>query len=151
MKVRKIQAGFKITPLSEWGKTFKPPEVKVDPSVDMKTPSREQVDTMPVGRFFAYAAELMGQQPPHVTDQPNPCRMKKLGIEPGKPFDIANADPIIARALDTAPEDGQKAHGLESADRGPHRQRLVYLAGDHYPSWPRREPTGRRDLSVEPR
>jgi hypothetical protein len=35
-----------------------PPEVKVDPSVDMKTPSREQVDTMPVGRFFAYAAGL---------------------------------------------------------------------------------------------
>ena len=68
--VRKIQAGYKITLLSEWGKTPKPPELKVDPSVDMKTPPREQVDTMPVGRYFAYAAELMGQQPPHITDQP---------------------------------------------------------------------------------
>ena len=34
--------------------------------------------------------------------------MKKLGIEPGKPFNIATVDPIIARALDTVPEDGQK-------------------------------------------
>src|SRR6202044_2556343 len=32
----------------------------------------------------------------------------KLGIEPGKPFDIAKGDPIIARALDTVSEDGQK-------------------------------------------
>jgi hypothetical protein len=74
----------------------------------MKTPPREQVDTMPVGRYFAYAAELMGQQPPHLTDQPILAEMRKIGIEPGKPFDIAKVDPIIARALDTAPEDGQK-------------------------------------------
>jgi hypothetical protein len=106
--VHKIQAGFKVTPLSEWGKTPKPPEVKVDPTVDMKTPPREQVDTMPVGRFFAYAAELMGQQPPHLTDQPIVAQMKKIGLEPGKPFDIAKIDPVIARALDMVPEDGQK-------------------------------------------
>jgi hypothetical protein len=106
--VRKIQAGFNVTPLSGWGKTPKPVEFKVDPSVDMKTPPREQVDTMPAGRFFAYAAELMGQRPPHITDQPILAQMKKLGIEPGKPFDIAKVDPIIARALDTAPEAGQK-------------------------------------------
>ncbi len=106
--VRKIQAGFNVTPLSEWGKTPKPIELKVDPSVDMKTPPREQVDTMPAGRFFAYAVELMGQQPPHITDQPILAQMKKLGIEPGKPFDLAKVDPIIARALDTVPEAGQK-------------------------------------------
>ena len=106
--VRKIQAGFNVTPLSDWGKTPRPVEFKVDPSVDMKTPPREQVDTMPAGRFFAYAAELMGQQPPHITDQPILAQMKKLGIEPGKPFDIAKVDPIIARALDTAPDAGQK-------------------------------------------
>jgi hypothetical protein len=106
--VRKIQAGFNVTPLSDWGKTPNPVEFKIDPSVDMKTPPREQVDTMPVGRFFAYATELMGQQPPHITDQPILAQMKKLGIEPGKPFDIAKVDPIIARALDTVPEAGQK-------------------------------------------
>ena len=50
--VHKIQAGFKVTPLSEWGKTAKPVEVKIDPSVDMKTPPKVQVDTMPAGKVF---------------------------------------------------------------------------------------------------
>jgi hypothetical protein len=106
--VRKIQAGFKVTLLAEWGKTPQPVEFKADPSVDMKTPPREQVDTMPAGRFFAYAAEIMALQPPHITDQPILAQMKQLGIEPGKPFDITKADPVVARALETAPEDGQK-------------------------------------------
>src|SRR5450756_2582081 len=63
---------------------------------------------MPIGRYFAYAAELMGQQPPHVTDEPVLAQMKKRGLEPGKPFDIAKVDSVIARALDTVPEDGRK-------------------------------------------
>jgi len=35
--VHKIQAGYKITPLSQWGKALEPPEVKIDPTIDMKT------------------------------------------------------------------------------------------------------------------
>ena len=57
--VHKIQAGYKITPLSEWGKTPTPPKAAIDPTVDMKTPPKEQADTMPAGKFFAYAAELL--------------------------------------------------------------------------------------------
>jgi hypothetical protein len=38
--VHKIQAGYKTTPLSDWGKAPKPVEVKIDPSVDMKTPPK---------------------------------------------------------------------------------------------------------------
>ena len=45
--VHKIQDGYKITLLSEWGKEPKPAEVKIDPSIDMKTPPKVQVDTMP--------------------------------------------------------------------------------------------------------
>jgi hypothetical protein len=47
--VHKIQAGYKITPLSQWGKEPVAPEVKIDPSIDMKTPPKVQVDTMPAG------------------------------------------------------------------------------------------------------
>ena len=63
--VHNIQAGFKITPLSRFGKTSEPIQVKIDPTVDMKTPPKMQVDTMPAGKFFAYAAELLKLHPPH--------------------------------------------------------------------------------------
>ena len=54
--VHKVQDGYKITPLSQWGKAPVPVEVKIDPSVDMKTPPKVTVDTMPSDKFFAYAS-----------------------------------------------------------------------------------------------
>lgn len=106
--VHKIQAGYRITPLSQWGKAPEPAEVKTDPSVDMKTPPKVQVDTMPAGKFFATAAEILKLQPPHITDQPILARMKRIGIEPGKSFDIDKLDPAIKAGLASAPEDAQK-------------------------------------------
>ncbi len=103
--VRKIQAGYVITPLSQWGKAPSPTPLKVDPTVDMKTPPKAQVDALPAAKFFAYGAELMKKQPPHVTDQPILAEMKKVGLEPGKPFDLAALDPEIAKALESAPAD----------------------------------------------
>jgi hypothetical protein len=86
--VHKVQAGYKVTALSDWGKTPRPIEAKIDPSVDMKTPPKIQVDTMQAAKFFAYAAELLKVNPPHVTDQPIIAQMQRIGIEPGKSFDI---------------------------------------------------------------
>ena len=106
--VHKIQAGYKVTALSETGKPAKPLEVKIDPTVDMKTPPKVQVDTMAADKFFAYAAELLKVSPPHVTDQPIIARLKRIGIEPGKSFDLAKADPAIRNALTSVPEDGQR-------------------------------------------
>src|SRR5215468_2158603 len=57
--VHKIQAGLKITPLSQWGKVPAPVAFKPDPTVDMKTPPKVQVDRMPASQFFAYAVELL--------------------------------------------------------------------------------------------
>src|SRR5262245_13385695 len=106
--VHKIQAGYKVTPLSEWGKTPRPVEVKVDPSIDMKTPPKTQVDTMPAGKYFAYAAELLKLHPPHPTDQPIIARMKRIGLEPGKSFDVSRLDPDVAKAIEAAPAAGQR-------------------------------------------
>jgi hypothetical protein len=106
--VHKIQAGYKITPLSEWGKTPKPAEVKIDPSIDMKTPPKTQVDTMPVAKYFAYAAELLKLHPPHITDEPIIAQMKRIGIEPGKSFDMTKVDPAVQKALQSVPEDAQQ-------------------------------------------
>jgi hypothetical protein len=102
--VHKIQAGFKITPLGQWGKPALPPAVSIDPNMDMKTPPKVQVDTMPADRYFAYAAEIMKLQPPHLTDGPILARMKRIGIERGKSFDLREADPVIREALERAPD-----------------------------------------------
>ena len=68
--VNKIQAGLKVTPLSEWGRSPRPVEVKTDPTIDMKTPPKVQVDSMRADKYFAYAAELLKVNPPHFTDEP---------------------------------------------------------------------------------
>ena len=106
--VHEIQAGYKITPLSEWGKPAKSVETKFDPSVDMKTPPKVQVDSMPAGQYFAYAAELLKVNPPHLTDEPIIERMKRIGIELGKSFDIERIDPAVRDALRSVPEQAQK-------------------------------------------
>jgi hypothetical protein len=106
--VHKIQAGYKITPLSQWGKTPDPVRVKIDPTIDMKTPPKIQVDTMPAGKYFAYAAELMKLQPPHITDEPIIARMKRIGMELGKSFDLDKADPVVKKALERVPQGAQE-------------------------------------------
>jgi hypothetical protein len=106
--VHKIQAGYKVTPLSQWGKAPVPPTVTIDPTVDMKTPPKIQVDTMSAERFFAYAAGLLKVIPPHITDEPIIAQLKKIGFEPGKSFDIQKLDPAIRNALVGVPEEAQK-------------------------------------------
>jgi hypothetical protein len=105
--VHKIQAGYKITPLSQWGKEPVPPQVKIDPSIDTKTPPKVIVDNMQAGEYFAYAAELMKLQPPHITDQPIIARLKRIGFEPGKSFDLNAADAAVKAGLKDAPGDAQ--------------------------------------------
>jgi hypothetical protein len=106
--VHKIQAGYRVTALSGWGKAPALATVKIDPSFDMKTPPKVQVDTMPAAKYFAYAAELLKLHPPHVTDQPIIAQMKRIGIEPGKSFGFDKLDPAVRRALEGAPEQAQK-------------------------------------------
>ena len=68
--VHQIQAALKVSPISRFGQAVEPVAGNVDPGVDMKTPPKIQVDTMPAGKFFAYAAEILKVQPPHITDEP---------------------------------------------------------------------------------
>jgi hypothetical protein len=105
--VHAIQAGYKVTPLSEMGKTATPIQVKIDPSVDMKTPPKVQVDAMPAGKYFAYAAELLKVNPPHLTDEPIIAQMRRIGIVPGQSFDFENLSAAVKKGLESAPEDAQ--------------------------------------------
>ncbi len=107
--VHAVQAGYTVTPLSQLGKPAQPVPAPIDPTVDMKTPPMKQVDAMPAGKYFAYAAELMKANPPHVTDQPIVARMRRIGIEAGSSFDFEKADPVVKRALERAAPDALKA------------------------------------------
>jgi hypothetical protein len=106
--VHEIQAGLKVTPLSEWGRSPRPVEVKTDPNVDMRTPPKKQIDTMSGDKFFAYATELLKVNRPHLTDQPILAQMKRIGIEPGKSFDVGSVSQAVRAAMDAAPSSAQR-------------------------------------------
>lgn len=106
--VHKVQDGYTATPLSQLGKGPYQPKVAIDPTVDMKTPPMVQVDAMDAAKFFGYAAELLKVNPPHGTDQPILARMRRLGLDQGKSFDLAQADPVIRKALEKAAPEALK-------------------------------------------
>ncbi len=99
--VHKVQDGYRITLLEDWGKTPRAIEQKIDPSVDTKTPPLRMVDDMAPADYFAYGAKLMQENPPHKTDWSILQRMKRIGLEPGR-FDEAKvpADVITSGAAD---------------------------------------------------
>lgn len=107
--VHKIQDGFVITPLSQWGKTPPPVKVTIDPDVDMTTPPLVQVNRMAGPDYFRYAAELLKLHPPHITDQPIIAQMERvLGFAVGQSFDPAKASPEVQAAIAQAPAEGLK-------------------------------------------
>jgi hypothetical protein len=108
--VNKIQDGYKITPLSQWGKKATPlPAVKVDPTIDMKAAPLDTVNGMKAAEYFKYGAELMKLHVPHITDEPIVARMKRIGLVVGESFDFDKLDPALQKAFDAAPAAGMKA------------------------------------------
>ncbi len=107
--VHKIQDGYVLTPLGQWGKSPVPVKATIDPAVDMKTPPLTQVNAMAGADYFRYAAELMKLHPPHITDQPIVAQMERvLGLKVGESFDPDAADPAVRSAIDAAPAAGLK-------------------------------------------
>jgi hypothetical protein len=107
--VHTVQAGYTVTPLSQLGKAPQPVAATIDPTMDMKTPPMTQVNTMAAEEYFAYAAELLKVNPPHITDQPILARMRRIGIEPGKSFDLGKADAAVERGFERAAPEALKA------------------------------------------
>lgn len=104
--VNKIQDGYRVTALSDWGKTPKVPKFVADPDVDMKTAPLVQVNNMPAARYFTYGAELLKQHGSHITDWSQDARLRRLGIEPGKSFEFERAPEAVKKALEAAVVEG---------------------------------------------
>jgi hypothetical protein len=102
--VHAVQDGCSAVPLSSYGKPYTPPPGQVDPSIDMETPVREQVNNLDAGAYFNRLDMLMKDNPPAHADAPILKKMARLGIVPGQPFDINHLDPAIIQALQGVPK-----------------------------------------------
>lgn len=105
--VNALQAKYKITPLSAWGKPFKyeAPPVDPKPGFSMTEKPQSAILALSTASYFDLMAKLMGgAAPPAKEDAPILARMAKLGIVPGKPFDFAKLDPAVQAALKDLPK-----------------------------------------------
>jgi hypothetical protein len=86
-QVQAIQAGYKLTPLSSWGKPYTPPSnVPTNSNVDTSKTPQNQVQHMSPQTFFADLNAYMASNPPSARDAPVLAQMARIGIAPGKPF-----------------------------------------------------------------
>lgn len=85
--VHKLQDEFKLVPLSAYGKPYTPPAAKADPSIDMKTAVRDQVNRMDAVAYFTLLAQLMKANPPSAADASALAKFARIGLIPGKDFD----------------------------------------------------------------
>jgi hypothetical protein len=120
--VHKVQDGYKLTPLSAWGKgAYVLPKHAVDPAIDMKTPPPQTVDKMDAATFFGRFAELLKDNPPNQVDYPMIHRLERVGFKVGQSFDLAAAPPDIRQAFERGYGDGKAlvlAEGKKAAGIG---------------------------------
>jgi hypothetical protein len=107
--VHKIQQGYRLAPLSAWGRgDYVPPKGKVDPSIDMKTSPPLQVDKADAATFFGCFAGLLKDNPPQPCDYPMIHRLARMGFKVGEKFDIKTAPSDIKRVFERGTADGKR-------------------------------------------
>lgn len=99
--VHEFQDGMRAVPLSAFGKPYSPPRGDVNPKLDTTAPPI-QVAKMDARTFFATFTALLQGNPPHANDYPILDRMRRIGIEPGKRFDVAAAPRDVREAFEAA-------------------------------------------------
>lgn len=104
-----IMDKYRLTPLSAYGKPYTPPAGKVDPSIDMKTAVREQVNRMDAAAYFKLLASLMKDNPPAKEDAPMVAKMAKIGLAPGN-FDASKFPAAAAKRIPKAAQDQIMGH-----------------------------------------
>jgi hypothetical protein len=104
--VHQIQDGYQLTPLSQWGQGYMPPQtVQTDPSVDNQTPPQTQVNRLDGIAVLTYLAELLATHPPHANDYPMLFRLRGLGLVSGQPFEASKLDAGAIATINQAAKD----------------------------------------------
>ena len=102
--VHKLQDEITLVPLSAYGHPYTPPDGKVDASLDMQKSVRDQVNALSAAEYFNLLAQLMRDNPPAQADASILAQMARLGVVPGKAFDIAKLNPAAQTAVTAAPK-----------------------------------------------
>jgi hypothetical protein len=89
-EVNAAQKEFKLVPLSSFGKPYTPPVGKLDPHApSVKEKVRDIISSMDAQTYFNAMAKSMAMNPPVLPqDAPIVADMAKIGLVPGKPFDL---------------------------------------------------------------
>ena len=98
-EVHALQDQVKLMPLSAYGKPYTPPAGKVDPSIDMKTAVRDQVNRVDAVAYFTLLAELMKTNPPSATEAPALAKFARIGLVPGQDFDASKLRADFAKRI----------------------------------------------------
>ena len=97
--VHALQDQCKLVPLSAYGKQYTPPAGTIDPSVDMKTVVREQVNRMDTVAYFTLLADLMKRNLPAAADAPELAKFAQIGLVAGKDFDASKLKADFAKRI----------------------------------------------------
>jgi hypothetical protein len=102
--VHEMQNKISLVPLSSYGKPYTSQAGTFDSSIDMKTAVRAQVNGLDVAAYFNLLAQLMKDNPPAAEDAPMVARIAKIGIVPGRLFDVTKLSPDAQQALKAVPK-----------------------------------------------
>lgn len=104
--VKKIQAGYKVQPLSAYTHA---PAVKAAPAIDWirPVPPAQQRTSLEVFNILAFLLQFA--EPAHPSEVELRKRFARIGIVPGKRFDVASLSPDMKAAFAGGMADGQKA------------------------------------------
>jgi hypothetical protein len=87
--VHKFQGRLVAKSYSDYASNAAPRRGEVNAAIDMSAPV-EQVERMDTGAFYSTFARTARANPPHANDYPILARMARLGLEPGRAFDIGS-------------------------------------------------------------
>jgi hypothetical protein len=98
--VVKIQAGYKVQPLSAYLKQPAPPAA---PAINFPKINKEMVKT----GFFEYVAFALQFAPPGPEEKEIRAKLARLGVEAGKPVDFKNLSPEQKEAIAAGMKEGE--------------------------------------------
>jgi hypothetical protein len=117
--VKKIQAGYKVQPLSTFEGMPAPPPA---PAIDWVKPIAPTEERTSLAFFNEFAFLLQFAQPPHASEVALRKRFAEIAIEPGKPFNASSLSSTAGSAQAghaRRPEANRREAGFATRKNGP--------------------------------